>query len=110
MTTETYETVDASPTKEFFVEMLTRDVRLSMAILDLIDNCIDGALRIRGMQAFDGLTVNITFDEEQFIIHDNCGGIPEASRWSWLKSTHFGLADRQTRRALITLSADSAWG
>ena len=76
MTTESYGTVDASPTKEFFVEMLTRDVRLSMAILDLIDNCIDGALRMREGGSFEGLEVRITFDKEQFTIKDNCGGIP----------------------------------
>lgn len=76
MTTESYGTVDASPTKEFFVEMLTRDVRLAMAILDLIDNCIDGGLRMREGGTFEGLEVRVTFDEEEFAIRDNCGGIP----------------------------------
>lgn len=76
MTTQSFGSVDASPTKEFFVEMLTRDVRLVMAILDLIDNCIDGALRTRKGDSFDGLGVRIAFDEEQFAIQDNCGGIP----------------------------------
>ena len=76
MTTQSYGTVDASPTKEFFVEMLTRDVRLSMAILDLIDNCIDGALRSRGDTSLEGLEVRIAFDKDQFTIKDNCGGIP----------------------------------
>ena len=76
MTTESFGTVDASPTKEFFVEMLTRDVRLTMAILDLIDNSVDGALRTREDNAFDGLEVRIRFDKDQFIIEDNCGGIP----------------------------------
>lgn len=76
MTTQSFGVVDASPTKEFFVEMLTRDVRLIMAILDLIDNCIDGALRTRGDNSFEGLEVKIVFDEDQFAIHDNCGGIP----------------------------------
>ena len=69
-------TVDARPTKEFFVEMLTRDVRMAMAILDLVDNSIDGAIRMRGNGSFQGLTVGITFDPERFIIEDNCGGIP----------------------------------
>ena len=69
-------TVDASPTKGLFVEMLTRDIRMAMAILDLVDNCIDGAIRIRGDAALTGLTVRITFDHERFIIQDNCGGIP----------------------------------
>lgn len=76
MTTSSHGTVDASPTKEFFVEMLTRDVRLAMAILDLIDNCIDGALRLREEPAFHGLEAKITFDDNHFNIQDNCGGIP----------------------------------
>ena len=76
MTTQSYGTVDASPTKEFFVDMLTRDVRLAMAILDLIDNCIDGALRTRENGSFEGLEVRIAFDEVQFTIGDNCGRYP----------------------------------
>ena len=69
-------TVDASPTKEFFVEMLTKDVQMAMAILDLIDNSIDGAIRMRGEGPLHGLIVQITFDQERFVIQDNCGGIP----------------------------------
>ena len=66
---------NALPTKEFFVDMLTKDVRLTMAILDLIDNCVDGALRLRGTNSFDGLSVRLIFNQQQFIIEDNCGGI-----------------------------------
>ena len=69
-------TVDASPTKAFFVEMLTRDVRMVMAILDLIDNCIDGALRQRGNDSLLGLEVRIEYGPDSFTIADNCGGIP----------------------------------
>lgn len=36
---------NGSPTKEFFVEMLTRDIELNDAILDLLDNCLDGVVR-----------------------------------------------------------------
>lgn len=35
----------ASPTRKFFVEMLTRDIDLMDAIMDLVDNCIDGVHR-----------------------------------------------------------------
>ena len=42
----TEDKVDASPVKSFFVQMLTRDIELSDAILDLLDNCIDGILRV----------------------------------------------------------------
>ena len=37
--------VDARPVKSFFVQMLTRDIALADAILDLLDNCVDGILR-----------------------------------------------------------------
>lgn len=74
--------VDSSPTKEFFVEMLTRDIDLTDAILDLLDNCLDGALRKRGFvdgegDGFDynGFEANIIIEKDRFIIQDNCGGI-----------------------------------
>lgn len=35
--------VDASPTKGFFIYMLTRDIDVRPAIVELIDNSIDGA-------------------------------------------------------------------
>ena len=76
MTTESLGTVDATPTKEFFVEMLGKDVRLDIAILDLVDNGIDGAIRMREVSRLDGLEVRISFDQEHFAVRDNCGGIP----------------------------------
>lgn len=68
----------AYPTKEFFVSMLTRDIRLEDAILDLIDNCLDGALRMAGNRSVDYSKhkVSITMNENEFCIEDNCGGIP----------------------------------
>lgn len=74
-------TVDSSPTKEFFVEMLTRDIDLTDAILDLLDNCLDGVLRKSGnaniKKDFDysGYVANIQIRNDCFIIQDNCGGI-----------------------------------
>ena len=38
--------VNANPTKEFFISMLTRDIDIRAAILELIDNSIDGAKRM----------------------------------------------------------------
>ena len=35
---------NGSPTKEFFVEMMTRDIELNDAILELLDNCLDGVV------------------------------------------------------------------
>jgi hypothetical protein len=66
------EKVDASPTKEFFINMLTRDVPLDRAILDLVDNSVDAAYQAGGIQ---GKKVSIRFDKDHFFIEDNCGGI-----------------------------------
>ena len=76
--------IDASPSKRFFVEMLTRDIELADAILDLLDNCVDGALRANATRGgppnkdlpFEGFWAHITFDKGHFRISDNCGGIP----------------------------------
>jgi hypothetical protein len=68
--------IDASPTKEFFIYMITRDIPLSRAVLDLVDNSIDGAKRMRGSGSFDGLWVRLEIDSNHFKIADNCGGMP----------------------------------
>jgi hypothetical protein len=68
--------IKASPSKNFFIHMLTRDVQLSRAIIDLLDNSVDGAKRLRGDGRFDGLWVQIEVSAEHFKISDNCGGIP----------------------------------
>ena len=46
-----------APTKEFFVGMLTRDIELSDAILDLLDNCLDGVVRQK--KGIDKTTPNL---------------------------------------------------
>jgi hypothetical protein len=68
--------INASPTKAFFIHMLTRDVPLSRAILDLVDNCVDGARRECGDGPYNELWIRIDISEEMFRIADNCGGIP----------------------------------
>ena len=73
------EFVDASPVKSFFVSMLTRDIQLEDAILDLLDNCVDGILRSKGdsgSKPYEGFKADIKFDANSFSIRDNCGGIP----------------------------------
>lgn len=70
------ETVSAAPTKEFFISMLVRDIDLDDAIVDLVDNCVDGARRIKPLGDFAGLSVRISLSETEFRIVDNCGGIP----------------------------------
>ena len=72
-------TVNAAPVKSFFVSMLTRDIKLEEAILDLLDNCVDGILRskqVKSDKPYDGKWAEISFDGCTFEIADNCGGIP----------------------------------
>lgn len=74
-----YKPVDASPVKSFFVSMLTRDIKLEEAILDLLDNCVDGILRSQksnGNRPYEGFRAEIEFNKDSFSISDNCGGIP----------------------------------
>ena len=68
--------INAMPTKAFFVDMLVRDIPLERAVLDLVDNCIDGAKRLRPQDEpdFSGLSVQLRMTENQFEIIDNCGG------------------------------------
>ena len=76
---EQYAPVSAAPVKSFFVSMLTRDIKLEEAILDLLDNCVDGILRTRKVDSnkpYIGYRAEIEFDEQTFSISDNCGGIP----------------------------------
>jgi len=76
--------VDVTPPKRFFVEMLTRDIELEDAILDLLDNCVDGAVRTnagkakmpKSENAYEGYWAEIELSEKRFSIKDNCGGIP----------------------------------
>ena len=39
--------INAHPTKAFFVDMITRDIALEQAVLDLVDNSVDAASRDR---------------------------------------------------------------
>ena len=74
-----YPPVDASPVKSFFVSMLTRDIKLEEAILDLLDNCVDGILRSgggNGAKPYEGFKAKIELNADSFSISDNCGGIP----------------------------------
>ncbi|MCH5281000.1 MAG: ATP-binding protein [Lachnospiraceae bacterium] len=67
--------VDASPTKDFFIYMLTRDIDVKPAIVELIDNSIDGAKRTRPNKNYNDLFIRIEMSSDKFIIEDNCGGI-----------------------------------
>ena len=74
--------INAFPTKDFFVRMITRDISLDNCILELIDNCLDGAHRenpdTNGTPNLNGFYAKLNIEEDMFTIEDNCGGISVA--------------------------------
>ena len=69
-------TVDAGAEKRFFIEMLTKDIELLPAIVDLVDNSVDGARRMHDDGDLAGQWVRIKLGGDSFVISDNSGGIP----------------------------------
>ena len=72
---------ETKPSKSFFVTMLTRDIDLRDAVLDLLDNCIDGAVRSgldtgNAERPYAGYRAVLTLSSNRFELSDNCGGIP----------------------------------
>lgn len=69
-------TINANPTKQFFIRMLVRDIDLEPAIAELVDNSLDGARKVRKNSGDDAeCKIEVTFDEDKFTISDTCGGI-----------------------------------
>ena len=69
--------IKGDPTKQFFIDMITRDISIEDAIVDLLDNSIDGANRTsksKNLPDFSTFTINIVASEDRFEIFDNCGG------------------------------------
>jgi len=88
--------IDAEPTKKFFVDMLTRDIALEQAVLDLVDNSVDGAKALRTDETkLDGLWVKVEFSSETFRITDNCGGFSREAAKKY--AFRFGRDDRAAR-------------
>lgn len=70
--------VHTNASKYFFVHMLTRDIDLLDAILDLVDNSVDGMFRSskeNNSPDFSTYKIKLTLNEQIFSISDNCGGI-----------------------------------
>ena len=72
---------NAQPSKRFFVDMLVRDIELADALLDLLDNCVDGILRNTDPDPADPepyapYWANFVIGPDHFQLDDNCGGIP----------------------------------
>ena len=78
-------------TKSFLIDIITRDIGILDAILELVDNSVDRAVELYNIEVTKGLTedysydkentlpeplsVNIELSDNQFTIEDNCGGI-----------------------------------
>lgn len=67
--------IQGNPTKKFFIEMITRDISIEDAIIDLLDNSIDGANKINPKD-YSGLKIELVVNSNEFRIQDNCGGFP----------------------------------
>jgi hypothetical protein len=76
----------ADPSKAFFIDTLTRDISLSVCILDLIDNSIHGLIAGSKLDVVENMIagkkvhktkarIDISFDGSSFMMVDDCGGI-----------------------------------
>lgn len=67
--------VDSSPSKEFFLNMITKDVTVESCILDLIDNSIDAYKRTNDGKKQGIIDISYSIQQDYFSINDNCGGM-----------------------------------
>lgn len=72
---------NAQPSKNFFVNMLVRDIDLTDTLLDLLDNCVDGILRStdpdpKNPRPYANYWAHFVIGPDYFELEDNCGGIP----------------------------------
>jgi hypothetical protein len=64
-------TVNASPTKRFFLAVLIKDINFLDAIVELVDNSVDSARAERGTANISNKTIEIAYSKRQFSIKDN---------------------------------------
>jgi len=79
--------IHANPSKEFFIDMLTKDISLSECLLDLLDNSVHGLVHNHSLDVMTPLKegrlprktvdnfVTIKYSPLSFTIDDDCGGI-----------------------------------
>ncbi|MBY8964719.1 ATP-binding protein [Algiphilus sp. NNCM1] len=79
----------AHPEKRLFIHLLTRDISLVDAFLDIIDNSVNAALQRSQMDVTDAATfeavekrspkqkyiVKVHYRPEKILVEDNCGGM-----------------------------------
>jgi hypothetical protein len=68
-------TVNASPTKRFFIAVLVKDISFLDAVVELVDNSVDSARVDCGASNMAGKTIDIRYDKKQFTIKDNAAGM-----------------------------------
>lgn len=95
------ERIDASPTKEFFIDMLTRDITLVRAIIDLVDNSVDAANVLGDLPA---RSIKISIDNKKFRIEDNCGGIDHDT------ALHYAFRFGRSSKAPLTPNSVGQFG
>lgn len=66
---------NADPRKEYMVDIITRDVEIIKTIQEFVDNSIDGAVREEG--DISNKWVELELSDEEIVVEDNCGGIPQ---------------------------------
>ena len=108
---------DASPEKRLFISLLTRDISLVAAFLDLIDNSINAALtpyadRLTTAEGYisaledpeisASTSIDIEFSAERVKIADNAAGIDSETARSYVFK--FGRASQDSRASLDRLS------
>jgi len=85
------EVAQAYVTKSFLIDIITRDIGITEAILELVDNSLDRAVELfeidvtkslvedyqfnAKLKLSEPITVNIRLSKNDFVIEDNCGGI-----------------------------------
>lgn len=89
-------TVDSSPSKLFFINMITKDVTVESCILDLIDNSIDAHKRAGRKQS--EINIDFSLTNDFFCIKDNCGGMTKETAEN--RAFKFGNNEIRTANAL----------
>ena len=88
--------IEGSPTKQFFIDMITRDISIEDAIIDLLDNSIDGANRMAiaaGKSDFKDMGLHVLL-------------CLEVSLWKQQRSMHSDLVVHQMHPQRIIQLAD----
>jgi hypothetical protein len=69
------DTVNASPTKRFFIAVLVKDISFLDAIVELVDNSVDSVRAESGTSDITRKIIEIEYDKKSFSIKDNAAGI-----------------------------------